>query len=167
MLKESKYRNFKYLGSIQTLQSDKWKWQEAHRVKGVYLIVFQRSSRPIFLKTGTGGWYKEKDPNICIERLEQNWVSFKTGEDRILYIGKAGRNHGNSTIKSRIHLYMRFGKRLPVAHWGGRYIWQMNNSNKLEVYYREDIDPRGLEQELIRDFRENHNGRLPFANLRR
>lgn len=165
LLKDSKYKDFKYLGLIKELKSEEWNWLEVNDACGVYMIIYQQSNKPIFLQEGTGGWFKGKDPNVSLERLNDNWVTFNSYEDKILYIGKAGGKKIKETLIGRIKLYMKFGNRYPVAHWGGRFIWQIDNVNKLEVYYKEDNDPRGEERKLIEYFQEKHSGRRPFANL--
>ena len=54
--------------------------------KGVYLFLNLDNPNPIFLKMGTGGHFKGKDPNVSIQELEKNWVA----ETIVVYIGKAG-----------------------------------------------------------------------------
>ena len=34
---------------------------------GVYMILRRSVSKPVFLSKGTGGYFKEKEPNVCID----------------------------------------------------------------------------------------------------
>lgn len=91
---------------------------------------------------------------------------------KILYIGRAGGTAENgrvysSILRKRIKQYIQFGKGKNIGHWGGRYIWQIKESDDLLIAYKtlENQNPVVKEQELINMFRNHHNGKLPFANL--
>jgi len=129
--------------------------------KGVYLVIFNNKTQPIFLKQSIGGHFKGKDPSVSIEKLEYNWIS----DEEIVYIGQAGGNGSNATLRKRLKQYINFGSGKPVGHWGGRYIWQLEKSDDLIIAWKETIqDPYVVESELIDKFREKH-GKRPFANL--
>ncbi len=89
-----------------------------------------------------------------------------------MYIGRAGgtAKNGrvyNSTLRTRIMQYLKFGKGKNIGHWGGRHIWQIKESNTLMIAYKilDEGNPVIEEQELINEFKSHYNGRLPFANL--
>ena len=46
--------------------------------QGVYLLVRKVNLPPKFLSIGTGGHFKNKDPNVPIRRLKNEWVSDAT-----------------------------------------------------------------------------------------
>ena len=54
--------------------------------RGVYLLLRNSDSLPKFHSVGTGGHFKNEDPNVSIRKLEREWVPDAT----IVYIGKAG-----------------------------------------------------------------------------
>jgi len=124
--------------------------------RGVYLILKSDTPMP-FLKIGNGGYFKKKDPNVDIEILQQKWVE----NSQILYIGQAGGirkgTWSNSTLRKRLKQYCKFGQGKAIGHLGGRYIWQLQNNQNLIVCWlslpEKTIDPRGLENELICQFR--------------
>jgi len=129
---------------------------------GVYAFLREDESPPGFLKISSGGHFKDKDPTVSIQTLEEKWVQGTT----IVYIGKAGRLGKPPTLKTRLRQYLDFGRGKPVGHWGGRYIWQLSDSRELIVCWKviENQDPEEVERELIKVFREEHDC-LPFANL--
>lgn len=136
--------------------------------RGVYLVI--KTDRPHkFLKIGTGGNFKGKNPNVDIEVLKHNWVD----NSIVVYIGQAGgiRNGiwSKSTLRGRLKKYFDFGLGKPVGHWGGRLIWQIENNEKLVVCWKElpdkVKDPCKEESELIEKFKTTFDKR-PFANLR-
>lgn len=136
--------------------------------KGVYMVLRVATSVPVFVEKGTGGFFKGKNPNVTIEDLKKNWIE---GE-RVLYIGKAGgtKKDGTAskvTLQERIALYMCFGQGKPVGHWGGRLIWQLEGAKDLVVCWKvlEKEEPREEEKKMIQKFKEQHDGKRPFANL--
>lgn len=132
------------------------------RKMGVYLILNLNGSSPEFLTIGTGGHFKEKNPNVSISVLKSNWVN----DTIVVYIGKAGKVGGSVTLRSRLRQYFRFGQGSNVGHWGGRFIWQLKNSSDLLVCWKElsTEDPRTVEAILIKEFYSIYNQK-PFANL--
>jgi len=80
---------------------------------------------------------------------------------RSFYIGKTSR------LRTRLQQYRDHGQGNPVGHWGGRYIWQLQDSSDLRIAWKvTDEDPRSIEQEMLGAFLKRY-GRLPFANLKR
>lgn len=136
--------------------------------KGIYMVLRVATAVPVFVEKGTGGFFKGKNPNVTIEDLKKNWIE---GEP-ILYIGKAGgtKKDGTAskvTLQERIALYMCFGQGKPVGHWGGRLIWQLEGAKDLVVCWKvlEKEEPREEEKKMIQKFKEQHDGKRPFANL--
>ncbi len=158
-MKKDKLKDFKYLGLIKDLKSSEYNWCQISNVSGVYVIIYKQSKNPRFLSKGTGGWFKKKNPNVSIEKLKDKWVIFTKEKDKLLYIGQS------NNLRRRIKSYIRFGNGCPVAKWGGRYIWQIDGADRLEVYFKESDNPRKTEKQLIQDFKDNNKGRLPFANI--
>lgn len=126
--------------------------------QGVYMILYLNPTGEMlnFLPVGTGGLFKGEDPNVSIAELQNNWVEGTP----VVYIGKA------TSIKKRLSQYMRFGQGKDVGHKGGRYIWQIPNSENLVVCWKPtQEDSRKVEAELIQQFVAEF-GKRPFANLR-
>jgi hypothetical protein len=147
------------LGKIKELKKDEYNWKQVPKSGGIYIVVYTQLNMPVFLKKGNGGSFRGKEPNISIEKLKERWVNFKSDGDKVLYIGKS------NNLRRRIKLYIRFGKKEPVAKWGGRYIWQITDIDDSKIYFKEDGSPRETEKRLIQEFKEKYGGRRPFANL--
>lgn len=147
------------LGKIKELKKDEYNWKQVPKSGGIYIVIYTQLNMPVYLEKGNGGSFRGKEPNISIEKLKERWVNFKSDEDKVLYIGKS------NNLRRRIKLYIRFGKKEPVAKWGGRYIWQITDIDDSKIYFKEDGSPRETEKSLIQDFKEKHGGRRPFANL--
>ena len=131
-------------------------------VQGVYMVLYINSLPPIFLANGTGGFFKGRNPNVPVDVLESSWVQGTP----VIYIGKAGGSDSSATLKSRLRQYLRFGQGKKVGHWGGRYIWQLENPDDLVMCWKAvtDEEPRELEVRLIQKFVSDF-GKLPYANL--
>ena len=123
---------------------------------GVYLVVRATKTAPRFLSEGTGGYFKGKNPNVSIEELQANWVD----DTCVLYIGKA------TSLRKRLKQYIDFGKGRSVGHWGGRYIWQLEDADQLLLCWKEtpNEDPKSVESAWISSFKSFYGVR-PFANL--
>lgn len=136
--------------------------REVPQVPGVYVVLRESDDAPSFRTVNVGGHFKGKDPTVPIDKLRAKWVP-ATNVD---YIGKAGHLGRPPTLRTRLKQYLDFGAGKPVGHWGGRYIWQLEDSEELVVCWRapEDEDPEEMELGLITSFRQAH-GCLPFANL--
>lgn len=134
-------------------------------VNGVYAVVRNNTDKPVFIEKGTGGHFKGRNPNVDLNTLKIKWVE----NTEILYIGKAGGGSSKNRLNKRIKQYLDFGNGKDVGHWGGRYIWQLKDSYDLCFCWKEtevDTLPRDEELRLILEFKESHEGKLPFANLR-
>lgn len=59
-----------------------------------------------------------------------------------------------------------FGQGMNVAHYGGRFVWQLSNAGDLLVSWKRTlgVDARDVERKMIEMFREMNGGHRPFAN---
>ncbi|WP_459211762.1 hypothetical protein [Aquimarina rhabdastrellae] len=130
---------------------------------GVYLVLNINNNKPEFLIEGVGGFFKERNPNVSLDILNENWVD----DVKTIYIGKAGSLKNKSTLKSRIKQYLKFGKGKAVGHYGGRFIWQLKNYSDLVFCWLaiSDFEPREYEKLMIKEFIQQY-GKRPFANLK-
>ncbi len=162
LLRESGFCGFVKIGELMNDCS------EMPDERGVYLVLNTSGGYPTFVEKGSGGYFKDKNPNVSIEELNSKWVE----NTIVLYIGHVGGVQGgrwsNNTLCDRIKKYMRFGKGHNVAHYGGRYIWQIKDYKNLIVCWKplkgRREDPKKVESEMINQF-VNIYGKRPFANL--
>jgi len=129
---------------------------------GVYMVVRDPRAPKAFASRSKGGHFNGKDPTVDLAVLERNWVQGAA----VLYIGQAGGGGSSSTLRRRLKRYLSFGAGHPVGHWGGRLIWQLEDTESLLFCWRPaaGADARELEHELIQDFATIFGCR-PFANL--
>ena len=120
---------------------------------GIYVVTLE-ARPPDFVRRSVGGRFKGKDPTVSIAALETKWLA----DTDTVYIGRA------SSLRDRLGLLARFGRGDAVAHWGGRYLWQLTAADELRVCWRLESDPVDAERELLDTF-ELMMGALPFANL--
>ncbi len=140
------------------------KLSEVPSIAGVYMVVRDPARPPAFANKSCGGHFKGKDPSVSTATLGSNWIS----ESAVLYIGKAGGGTSSATLRERLKSYLRFGSGAPVGHWGGRFIWQIENANaELSFCWRPTSggeDAIVVEKRLIQEFVTQFGAR-PFANL--
>ena len=106
---------------------------------------------------------RTKIPTKSLDRLQEEWVEGAL----IVYVGQSG-SRSKGTLARRVEQMIRFGQGARVAHWGGRLIWQLADSDRLVVCWKtiQDRDPRDVERALIKAFKTLHGGKRPYANLR-
>ncbi|MGN7300159.1 hypothetical protein [Ferdinandcohnia sp. SAFN-114] len=130
--------------------------------KGVYMVLYTPDDSPEFLTEGTGGYFKRKNPNVPVEKLNESWIK----NTKVIYIGKAGGGKSSATLNSRIKQLLKFGSGKNASHYGGRVIWQIEDINHLIVCWKELTveDPNDVKNQLIKGFKKIHRKR-PFANM--
>jgi hypothetical protein len=132
---------------------------------GVYVVLRDADDEPVFLEASPAGWFKNRDPTVARANLERKWLAATP----VVYIGTAtGGTNGRRTLSRRLDEYRRHGAGEPIAHWGGRYLWHLMDSDQLLVCWKAISAQQAEETEadLIDDF-IGQFGTLPFANLKR
>lgn len=125
----------------------------------MYAVLRETDQAPRFLDANPGGRFKDRDPTVPVSTLSSKWVKGA----QTLYIGKG------DNLQRRLKQYARFGRCEKVGHWGGRYIWQLADSEDLLVCWKRcnpEVSARALETELLEAFVARY-GKLPFANINR
>lgn len=129
---------------------------------GIYVVVRKNRSRARFNSRSAAGRFKDRDPTHPVEKLKEKWVPGAT----VVYIGKAGPAASRS-LRKRIRELVQFGSGKPVAHWGGRALWQLQGIWGAQIAWKTTAsDPRDAERQMIKEFVLRF-GRLPYANFRR
>ena len=123
---------------------------------GVYAVVRSQVTEPRFRSKSHGGWFKGKNPTASLGVLRDRWVA----ETDVLYLGRA-----KTSLRGRVRDLVAYGTGRPVAHQGGRYLWQVQGSEDFLVAWKSDGDPVSAEVQLQEAFIHAY-GALPFANLR-
>jgi hypothetical protein len=111
-----------------------------------------------FLGSNPGGRFKGRDPTVRPDALAGKWIA----GCEVVYNGKG------DNIQRRLKQYADFGSGRPIGHWGGRYIWELADADRLLVAWMtrgSDETAAMMEVRLIREFKATHGGRLPFANI--
>ena len=131
--------------------------EEIPAEQGVYVVLNASADPPELLSQSPAGRFKGRDPTASRTTLETAWVEGCP----LVYIGKA------AGLRTRLRQYRDHGQGKPVGHWGGRYIWQLSDSDELLVAWKVTNDaPELVEREMLAAFVDRY-GQLPFANLRR
>ena len=134
---------------------------EVPKDPGIYLVMRPAVGSPTFSSTSVGGWFKGTDPTVPVSVLEARWIA----SAEVLYIGKAtAGTSGRSGLRKRVGLLLAYGSGKPIGHQGGRYLWQVADSDEFLVAWRAVEDPTAEENRLLAAFFEIH-GAYPFANI--
>jgi hypothetical protein len=147
-------RGFKGFVSVRELVATRCAAVPQH--PGVYVVVRVDQGTPRFRRRSVGGWYKNLDPTVAPAVLKARWVP----ETDVLYIGRS-----QPPLDGRVRDLVHYGTGCPVAHHGGRYLWQVQGSASFVVGWKTDHDPVSTELKLQQAFARAY-GALPFANLK-
>jgi hypothetical protein len=144
-----------FAGFVSVAQLRETDCHAVPEISGVYVVVAtDREAK--FLETSVGGHFKGREPSVPTRVLDEKWVN---GAE-VLYLGRS------VDLRRRVGALVKFGSGRPVGHWGGRYLWQLDDSESLTVAWMDTTEPEAKESHLLRLFREEFGGQLPFANLR-
>lgn len=137
---------------------------EVPEAPGVYAVLRVSDATPRFAPTSGAGRFRGKDPSVAAEVLAKRWIE----GPEVLYIGKATTGSaGRRGLRRRVDELRRFAVGEPVGHWGGRFVWQLEDHDELLVAWNAtEEDAAAVESRMLGDFVERY-GVLPFANLRR
>jgi hypothetical protein len=128
---------------------------------GAWVVLRESPGLPHFLASSTGADWRGQDPTVSADTLGARWVA----NARILYVGAAPGLGVRALLQQRIKRFVRFGQGRRVAHWSGRYVWQLAGSAALRVAWR--VTPaqqaRGAADQVLAAFAGRH-GMPPFAN---
>ncbi len=143
-------------------------WTSAHEAStdkvdtpdgpGVYVVYSDRRAPGEFLATNPAGWYKGEDPTVPVALLEERWIA----DAGALYFGAA------MDLRKRLARLGQFSAGEPVAHYGGRILWQVAFSDEFLVAWKpsDDGDPASEKKRYVKQFKSTF-GRQPFANIQR
>lgn len=153
---------FEGFATVRALREDRCSTVPEDR--GVYMTLTQSGFVPRFLTTSPAGHFKGEDPTVSVPELQENWVRGAI----IINIAKAGGPGIVATLKSRIKQYLAFGRGVRAGHRGGRYVWQIEDSERLTICWKPTPNevPREVKKTLISSFADFY-GKFPFANGQR
>jgi hypothetical protein len=155
-LEEQGFIGFVPIGELRTCPSD-----TIPDNPGLYAILRLSNGAPAFLDRNPGAPYYGKDSTYSLGELKDNWVDGA----QLLFVG-----HTTSPLRKRVGAFLRYGAGNSVEHWTGRIVWQLKDADDLVVAWKplndHVEDPLALREDLLDEFKQKYNGRLPFANLK-
>ena len=149
---------FEGFRSVRDLRRDDCR--DLPRENGVYLLVRDRAGEPRFNVKGTAASWRGQNPNVKVDELKEKWVAGAI----VMYVGRAAGTGVRGKLQQRIKRWLRFGEGKNVAHWGGRYVWQLADAYDLPVAWKACKDAVRQEVALLKAFEDKY-GAMPFANL--
>jgi hypothetical protein len=128
---------------------------------GVWVVLRDVGGVPHFLARNTGANWRGKDPSETPDALGARWVARAS----VLYVAAAAGPGVRALLQQRVKRFLRFGMGRNVAHWEGRFVWQLAGSAALRVAWKPvpAAEARAAAQQLLDAFVERH-GVMPFAN---
>lgn len=129
---------------------------------GAWVVLRDGSSAvPRFLPRSSAAPWRGQDPTMTADALGARWVAHAY----ILYVGVAPGTGVRHLLQQRIKRFLRFGSGRNVAHWGGRFIWQLAGSASLRIAWHVTgaEGAREAADDMLRAFAERHSMQ-PFAN---
>jgi hypothetical protein len=104
---------------------------------GVYVVLRENDSRPVFLDRSPADWFKGQNPTVPVAGFEGSWPDGA----HCVYIRKAGSgNPGGRGPRERLKEFRDYGDGRPVGHQGGRRIWQLADADQYASPGRPRLD---------------------------
>ena len=124
---------------------------------GLFIVVRLAEASPEFLRKGSCGKFKGKDPNVFLEELKSRWIDNTV----VLYIGCS------SNIRKRLKDFVNAGKGEANKCWGARLLWQIKGSQDFLLAWMPTGDGwEEMKRQCIQAFKGSHGGKQPFANIK-
>lgn len=129
---------------------------------GVWVVLRDVGGVPHFLARNSGANWRGKDPSETADALGARWVARAS----VLYVAAAAGPGVRALLQQRVKRFLRFGMGRNVAHWEGRYVWQLAGSSALKIAWKPlpAAEARGAAERLLEGFVQRH-GVMPFANV--
>lgn len=147
---------FHGFGAIQELRNGQIR--EVPIGGGVYVVLRELDSKPVFLEANPSYRFKGKDPTLSKSELVANWVEGA----HVIYIGKG------DILQRRVKELIDFRQGEKIGHWGGRLVWQVEDAADFVIAWKLAGPAQAasdLKSDLLAEFRSAY-GQLPSANLR-
>jgi len=154
-------QGFRGFTTIRELQRNIPRSEELSQ-RGVYAVVCSPTYVPSFINYDKARRNHNVIKPWSLEKLQEKWVF---GVE-VLYIGKAGTDTKQRTLRRRISDIVRHsqGKTTKKGpHRGGELLWQLIGYQDFEVGYLPTDQPEKEENRII-GFFLSKTDKLPFAN---
>ncbi len=127
---------------------------------GVWVVIRDAASVPHFLPRSTGAEWRGMDPTETPDALAARWVPRAC----VMYVAEATGPGVRALLQQRIKRFLRFGAGRNVAHWSGRYVWQLAGASALRLAWwpMRPAEARTTAKRLLDAFVARH-GMPPFA----
>lgn len=123
---------------------------------GVYVIFVPEDISITILETSAVSSDFSRKPRI--RSKEELIQKYEAGDQEIIYIGQS--NNLNRRLKEYID--QGFGRSL--SHRGGIVLFQIKEWPSLQLIFIESEEPKRLENELLKKYKDNNEKIRPFAN---
>ena len=108
-------------------------FSELPKSAGIYLIGIKDLNTELIIMENTTAIKKYTSKSLLYKKPDLK-RKLENSFDEILYIGKAEAKNGG--LKKRITDFLKYANGQPVAHRGGRALWQIQNwQEKLVLYW--------------------------------
>src|SRR5262249_5066878 len=128
--------------------------------RGAYLVAREPALPPKLMPGSAAGHWRGQNPSVRADMLAPKWVNGAI----VLYVGHAAGTGVRGQLQQRIKRMIRFGTGKAVAHWGGRYVWQLADHRKLRFAWKLTDDAAALEARPLAAFQRPY-APPPFPTL--
>lgn len=152
--------NYRFSNPYNLLEIRNCNYEDIPHNSGVYVIFAPEDISITILETSAARdtYTKNGVTRSMLHSQSELLEKYEAGDREIIYIGQSG------DLKVRLKQYIEQGFGKSLSHRGGITLFQIKEWSSLQLVFLETEEPKKLENELLKKYKDKNNKIRPLAN---